>query len=63
MKVYGIRFQEQRSEVEPAPEIVKMAQAAMFPYLPQPAINETRYGVGFLIIHQGQHRNWLLLDW
>ena len=62
MNVYGICFQENRSTVEPAPESVKMAQAAMFAYLPQPAVNDTRSGFGFLIIHQRQHRHWPLLD-
>ncbi|HKJ60789.1 MAG TPA: hypothetical protein VKA94_02165 [Hyphomicrobiales bacterium] len=32
-------------------------------YLPSPAINEHRYGVGFLIVHRGTLRNWFLLDW
>ncbi len=31
--------------------------------LPQPAITEQRYGVGFLVIHHGTMRNWYLLDW
>jgi hypothetical protein len=26
-------------------------------------MSEDRYGVGFLIIHQGTMRNWFLLDW
>jgi len=32
-------------------------------FLPQPALTKSRYGVGFLIIHQGTMRNWYLLDW
>lgn len=32
-------------------------------HLPQPAITEQRYGVGFLVIHHGTMRNWYLLDW
>lgn len=63
IKVYGIRYEVGGSEVEPDPQIVKMAQEAMLAHLPQPAVNDTRYGIGFLIIHQGQDRNWLLLDW
>ena len=35
----------------------------MLTHLPNPAITDSRYGLGFLIIHQGEHRNWLLLDW
>lgn len=63
IKVYGIRFTEDGSEERPDPTIIKLAQRAMLEQLPQPAVADSRYGVGFLIIHQGQHRNWLLLDW
>ena len=31
--------------------------------LPTPALTQNRYGVGFLIIHQGVVANWLLLNW
>lgn len=63
IKVYGIRFSENSDEETPDPLIVKLAQQAMLEELPQPAVTNSRYGVGFLIIHQGQERNWLLLDW
>jgi len=63
IKVYGIRFSEDGSEERPDPAIIKLATQAMLGQLPQPAVTDSRYGVGFLIIHQGQHRNWLLLDW
>lgn len=62
IKVYGIRFSE-NGEESPDSAIVKLAQKAMLEQLPQPAVTDSRYGIGFLIIHQGQHRNWLLLDW
>lgn len=35
----------------------------VLPHLPQPAVTDDRYGLGFLIIHQGTLRNWYLLDW
>ena len=63
MKVYGIRFSEDGTQEVPDKEIVELAMPAMLAQLPQPAVTDSRYGVGFLIIHQGQHRNWLLLDW
>lgn len=63
IKVYGIRFSEDGTEETPDPSIANLAQKAMLEQLPQPAVTGSRYGVGFLIIHQGQHRNWLLLDW
>lgn len=31
--------------------------------LPTPALTQNRYGVGFLIIHQGVVANWFLLNW
>ena len=65
IKVYGIRFTQDGSQFEPKPDrsIIALAQQAMLKQLPTPAVTDSRYGVGFLIIHQGQHRNWLLLDW
>ncbi len=44
-------------------ETVSQAIKHALPQLPQPAVTEQRYGVGFLIIHQGMQRNWILLDW
>lgn len=63
IKVYGIRYSETQLAENVDPHIVELAQQAMLAQLPQPAVTDSRYGVGFLIIHQGQHRNWLLLDW
>ena len=59
LKVYGISAQ-----LLPLPEeIVSEGIKSVTQYLPQPAVTEQRYGVGFLIIHQGTLRNWFLLDW
>ena len=63
MKVYGIRFSEDAAITQVDDHIIDLAQQAMLVQLPQPAVTDARYGVGFMIIHQGQHRNWLLLDW
>lgn len=63
IKVYGIRFQGEDPADIPDPQVVELAREAMLALLPQPAVNETRYGAGFLIIHQGEDRVWLLLDW
>jgi len=63
IKVYGIRFREGDGPDEPDPHIVSMAEQAVLPRLPQPAVTDVRYGLGFLVVHQGQDRNWLLLDW
>lgn len=31
--------------------------------LPQPAQTKDRYGVGFVVVHQGVMANWLLINW
>ena len=59
IKVYGI-FANTRSLPK---DLVSKAIKNLLPHLPQPALNNQRYGVGFLIIHQGTMRNWFLLDW
>jgi len=59
IKVYGISVSG-----EPlADELVYNAVNNLLPNLPETAITDQRYGVGFLIIHQGTMRNWFLLDW
>ncbi len=59
LKVYGIS-----AKSEPIPkELVLQGINTVSSFLPQPALTEQRYGVGFLIIHQGTMRNWLLLEW
>ncbi len=59
IKVYGISAV---SKSVPD-ELVIKAIDKVLPQLPQPASAKDRYGVGFLIIHQGTLRNWFLLDW
>jgi hypothetical protein len=59
IKVYGISA----NRILVPDELVKKAIDKVLPHLPQPANTEDRYGVGFLIIHQGILRNWFLLDW
>lgn len=59
IKVYGIS-----ANGEPlTEELVSDAVNNLLPKLPAPAVTDQRYGVGFLIIHQGTMRNWILLDW
>ena len=59
IKVYGISAKSESLSRELVSEGIK----AVLSHLPQPAVTEQRYGVGFLIIHQGTMRNWFLLDW
>ncbi len=59
IKVYGIS-----AKSLPLPEgIVSEVLKNVLSHLPKPAVTEQRYGVGFLIIHQGTLRTWILLDW
>lgn len=59
IKVYGIS-----AKSEPlSEELVSEGIQKVLPHLPQPALGDQRYGVGFFIIHQGTMRNWFLLDW
>ena len=59
IKIYGIS-----AKSLPLPqEVVSEGMKNVLSHLPQPALTEQRYGVGFLIIHQGTMRNWYLLDW
>ncbi len=59
IKIYGIS-----AKSLPLPkDVVSEGIKNVLSYLPQPALTEQRYGVGFLIIHHGTMRNWYLLDW
>lgn len=59
IKVYGIAATSSMHSEQLAANGIEY----VLPYLPQPAVTKHRYGVGFLIIHQGLQRNWFLLDW
>ena len=53
IKVYGISA---KSESLPE-ELFNEGVSTVLPHLPEPPMSEDRYGVGFLIIHQGTMRN------
>ena len=59
MKIYGITA---KTTGLPA-ALVMEGKNTVLPHLPQPAVTDQRYGVGFLIIHQGITENWFLLNW
>jgi hypothetical protein len=59
LKVYGLVH---RGDVPPS-EVVAAAKRTAAETLPTPAETPDRYGVGFLIVHQGQDQRWLLVDW
>ena len=57
IKVYGISAKSKPL----SKELVSAGIQIVLPHLPQPALADQRYGVGFFIIHT--MRNWFLLDW
>jgi len=59
IKVYGIAYE---GEAPPA-ETVAAAKKTAALALPSPAETSDRYGVGFLVVHEGQDSRWLLVDW
>jgi len=59
LKVYGISATRDR----PMARLVVAAKGVARQYLPSPAVQVDRYGVGTLIVHEGTAGNWVLLDW
>lgn len=59
LKLYGIAF----GRDQPRPELVTAALEAAAAPLPQPLLSESRYGVGFLGVHDGRGGNFVFVDW
>lgn len=59
VKVYGIAYGRGR----PGAELLEAALARAARTLPDPAITPTRYGVGFLGVHDGRDGNLVFVDW
>jgi hypothetical protein len=59
MKVYGISA---RAETPPE-ALVWEAKEIARGRLPQPAVTDDRYGVGYLIVHDGENGDYVLVDW
>lgn len=59
IKVYGI------AQERPIPERAYMerARAIAEATLPEPAVTEDRYGVGFMAVHQARMFNQIIVDW
>lgn len=43
--------------------VITEAKEIVATMLEQPPHSPDRYGVGFLIVHRGKDRNWILMDW
>jgi hypothetical protein len=59
LKVYGLAYRGDR----PPTDVVDAAKRVAAETLPLPAETPDRYGVGFLVVHEGQDARWLLVDW
>jgi hypothetical protein len=59
LKVYGIAYQNGA----PRPELMMTARRLALECLPQPALAQDRYGVGFIGIHDGRGANFIFVDW
>lgn len=59
MKMYGIRY----GGDAPRPELVSTAKQIAMERLPSPAITTSRYGVGFIGVHDGRGANFIFVDW
>lgn len=59
IKRYSIAYDRTHAR----PELVAAAEEAAAAILPQPATTATRYGVGFLGVHDGRGGNFVFVDW
>lgn len=59
LKVYGIAYHRER----PRAPLVETAKRLARERLPQPAANDSRYGVGFIGVHDGRTANFVFIDW
>jgi hypothetical protein len=59
MKVYGISYKDEF----PTSNLVEIAKNIAREELPQPAITDNRYGVGFICVHEARDANFFLIDW
>lgn len=59
MKLYGISCEPGG----PDPALVAAALQLAAGVLPQPAVTPTRYGVGFMGVHEGRGSNLVFVDW
>jgi hypothetical protein len=59
IKVYGIAARAPY----PSEELVEVAREIAKERLPQPAISDRHYGVGYLVVHEGADGDYVLVDW
>ncbi len=59
LKIYGITYQGEF----PRSNIIERAKILACECLPNPAITENRYGVGFIGVHDGRGASFIFIDW
>ena len=59
LKLYGIAYRSDRA----AQVLVDAAVATAQAWLPDPAVSDDRYGVGFVGAHDGRGANFVFVDW
>jgi hypothetical protein len=59
IKVYGITVKETQPDAKLVAAACELAERDF----PRPATADGRQGVGFVIVHEGEEGDWVLLDW
>lgn len=59
LKMYGIAY----NRAQPRAELIDSAKMFAGQILPQPAVTDSRYGVGFIGVHDGRNGNFIFIDW
>jgi hypothetical protein len=59
LKLYGIGMRPG----SPAAELVEAARELALQVLPRPAVTSSRYGVGFMGVHEGKGASMVFVDW
>jgi hypothetical protein len=59
MKLYGISY----AADAPDPRLVTAALRLAQGVLPEPPVTPTRYGIGFMGVHEGRGSNLVFVDW
>ena len=59
LKQYTIAYRREAARLE----LIEAAKRAAGAVLPAPAVTPTRYGVGFLGVHDGSGSNFVFVDW
>jgi hypothetical protein len=58
MKAYGLTL----TDAAPRGSLVEESQTVVADALPDPAVTDDRYGVGFVIVHEGVDGDYVLVD-